>query len=191
MLKTHSNFLGLGKGARLTVMQVDLLSRLVSYLNNPRTRRDKRIVGLLERFLDLERIGREQIERRQKIQKIEGLRSELNRNLQKERFRVSLFSVFDSEWTTSRWGLSRFAGGSEADRPEEASALVTFLALAWSDHLNQLRRCPYCQKWLYARYKRQIFCSTKCQQKRYTDTDKFKRHRREYMRDYYRRSLWK
>jgi hypothetical protein len=173
MLKTHSNFLRLPKGAGLTVLQVDLLSRLVSYLNNAPARRDKRIVGTLERLLDLERIGREKIERRKRIEKIEN-----------DRIRVSLFSVFDSEWYTSRWGPSGVAEGLKPDRPEEASALDTFFALARSGHLSQLRRCSYCQKWLYARYKRQIFCSTKCRQKHYTHTEEFKAHRRQYMREY-------
>ena len=151
------------------MLQVDLLSRLVSYLNNAPTRRDKRIVGTLERLLDLERIGRE----KKRIEKIEN-----------DRIRISLFSVFDSEWYTSRWGPSGVAEGLKPDRPEEASALDTFSALVRSGHLSQLRRCSYCQEWLYARYKRQIFCSTKCRQKHYTHTEEFKAHRRQYMREY-------
>lgn len=171
MLKAHSNFLRLPKGAGLTVLQVDLLSRPVSYLNNAPARRDKRIVETLERLLDLERIGQEKIERRK-------------RKIENDRIRVSLFSVFDSEWYTSRWGVSGGAEGLKPDRPEEASPLDTFFALARSGHLSQLRRCSYCQKWLYARYKRQIFCSTKCRQKHYTHTEEFKAHRRQYMREY-------
>ena len=84
MLKTHSNFLRLPKGAGLTVLQVDLLSRLVSYLNNAPARREDRIIGTLERLLDLERIGREKIERRKRIEKIENNQS------------GSLFSLFST-----------------------------------------------------------------------------------------------
>lgn len=119
MLKTHSNFLRLPKGAGLTVLQVDLLSRLVSYLNNAPARRDKRIVGTLERLLDLERIGREKIEPRKRIEKIEN-----------DPIRVSLFSVFDSEWYTSRWEPAGVAEGLKPDRPEEAPTGYVFRSRA-------------------------------------------------------------
>jgi hypothetical protein len=54
--------------------------------------------------------------------------------------------------------------------------------------LTRLRRCSQCQKWLFARFRHQTFCSTKCQQKNYTQSDAWKAHRRAYMRRYYQKN---
>jgi hypothetical protein len=61
----------------------------------------------------------------------------------------------------------------------------TILNLAGAGYLSRLRRCSNCGRWLYAKSRKQDFCSTKCQQKHYTQSESYKAHRRNYMRRYY------
>lgn len=67
----------------------------------------------------------------------------------------------------------------------DAEALHMILDLAKMGYLSRLRPCAHCQTWLYAKFRHQNFCSMKCQQKHYTQSEEWKAHRREYMRRYY------
>lgn len=64
-------------------------------------------------------------------------------------------------------------------------AIQTILNFAQSGNLSRLRKCLQCYKWMYAKFRHQEFCSSKCQQQRYTQSPEWKAHRREYMRRYY------
>jgi hypothetical protein len=108
------------------------------------------------------------------------------RNLIQFRFRpfVSLYS--GTEWEFA-WECRRGSGTWEfADDPRtEAAALFNLLRLAEAGKLRRVRRCD-CGKWLVARRSDQEFCSTRCRQRAFATTEKFKKRRREYMRKYYR-----
>lgn len=68
---------------------------------------------------------------------------------------------------------------------DDGTALQMILDLARAGYLTRLRRCSHCRRWVYAKFRHQNFCSTKCQQKHYTQSEEWKAHRREYMRRYY------
>ena len=68
-------------------------------------------------------------------------------------------------------------------------ALELILKLTQVGDLTRLRRCSECQKWLFARFRHQTFCSTQCQQRNYTQSDAWKAHRRAYMRRYYKKNF--
>jgi hypothetical protein len=66
----------------------------------------------------------------------------------------------------------------------DGMALRMILDFARAGCLNRLRRCLRCLSWLYAKYRHQNFCSTKCQQKHYAISPEWKAKRRDYMRRY-------
>lgn len=66
----------------------------------------------------------------------------------------------------------------------DGMALRMILDFARAGSLNRLRRCLHCRKWLYAKFRHQDYCSTKCQQKHYAKSLEWKAKRRDYMRRY-------
>lgn len=68
----------------------------------------------------------------------------------------------------------------------EGEALLTALRISQKGVLDRVRKCPRCGKWFFARFRHQRFCHQECQQKHYRDSEAWKEHRREWMRDYYR-----
>jgi hypothetical protein len=72
------------------------------------------------------------------------------------------------------------------DRFTEGQYLELILNIAKAGQLGRLRRCSQCGKWMFAMRSGQQFCSFKCQQKKYTQTDSFKANRRQYMKKRYR-----
>jgi hypothetical protein len=110
----------------------------------------------------------------------------LNRELAKYRFIPVIFPLQDDQWIV-QWKTS----GHKWRKPrrglmplEEAAALQMILDLARARSLGRLRRCSHCGKWLYANFRHQTFCSTKCQQTHYGQSEEWKRKRRDYMRAY-------
>jgi len=79
--------------------------------------------------------------------------------------------------------------GLGQDALPEGLVLQLILDFARAGYLNRLRRCSNCRKWLYARFRHQTYCSTKCQQIHYTHSDEWRRKRREYMQEYRRRTM--
>jgi hypothetical protein len=65
-----------------------------------------------------------------------------------------------------------------------SNALTGVVILAQQGTLNRLRECLRCGNWLYARFRDQKVCSTKCQQAYYWSSSEWKAHRRVWMRDY-------
>ena len=68
-------------------------------------------------------------------------------------------------------------------------ALRLILDFAKAGHLNRFRRCLHCRKWLYAKFRHQDFCCTGCQQKHYAKSPEWRAKRRDYMREYRRRTM--
>jgi hypothetical protein len=90
-----------------------------------------------------------------------------------------------SEWSALwRWSNKNC---EEHLRMDAGEALQVILKLTQIGDLTRLRHCAQCHKWLYARFRHQVFCSTTCQQKNYTRSEQFKAHRRRYMRDRYQK----
>jgi ribosomal protein S27AE/uncharacterized protein YodC (DUF2158 family) len=73
-----------------------------------------------------------------------------------------------------------------ADTPK-GEALLSALRLSEKGILDRVRKCPRCGKWFFARFRHQRFHHLKCQQKHFRDSDAWKEHRREWMRDYYKK----
>jgi hypothetical protein len=174
----HSVLLDQQKSIGFISIPEELLLGLLRYLNDARAPIDKDIVAILDRLLDLERIGPNEIG--------EPL-NELNRDLRRYQFRPWLSPHYDADWHTIRWGVIWYSGHPGRDPMQMGEALDTIFDLARAGQLNRLRRCARCRIWLYAKSRHQNYCSTKCQQKQFTQSDRFKEHRRAYMRDRYRR----
>ena len=120
---------------------------------------------------------------------IEKRISVLNRELARHRFLPFAFPHWGGRWlliwqiqSRARKKVRLHRGVMELD---DGRALQMILDLARAGYLNRLRRCSHCRRWLYAKFRHQHFCSTKCQQKHYTQSEEWKAHRREYMRHYY------
>ena len=84
-----------------------------------------------------------------------------------------------------RKALKRFHGRPKKETCDDLDALLAIVRLAQFGYLSRLKKCP-CGKWFYDRMKFQQFCSAKCRQKMFSQSEKFRKHRREYMRRYYR-----
>ncbi len=201
---------GSGSDGGVFVSEMELRA-LTRYLNDAKTPEQKRIVSILEQMQHLGQMeppvwGGEGIDGPLMVEKdgltvpnpafervapekyrlqleIERRKAALNRELARYRFTPYAYTTGPNQWTVIWW--------RERERPErpdvmtEGQALELILNLARSRHLNRLRHCARCERWLYAKFRHQNFCSAKCQQKQYTDTEEFRAHRREYMRDRY------
>jgi ribosomal protein S27AE len=74
---------------------------------------------------------------------------------------------------------------------DESDAIRCLVQLAEEGLLERMRECPKCGKWLYATFRHQRFCSTKCQQTHYKSSEEWKSHRRVWMRNYRRHLVTK
>ena len=166
----------LRKSVGFITIPEQLLVGLVSYLNNAKEPRDKKIVGVFEQLLALEGIGPKKMDRPL---------NKLNRDLRRYVFRPLVAPWYDSYWHSTRWVVHWYSGRPGRKPIAKFAPLDMIFDLARAGLLNRLRRCSHCRNWLYAKSKVQIFCSTKCQQRHFTATEAFKAHRREYMRRWY------
>lgn len=120
---------------------------------------------------------------------IEKRKSVLNRELARYRFLPFVSPHWGGRWLLIWQIQSRVPKKVKLHRGvmelHDGTALQMILDLARAGYLNRLRRCSACRRWLYAKFRHQNFCSTKCQQKHYTQSEEWKAHRREYMRRYY------
>jgi hypothetical protein len=74
------------------------------------------------------------------------------------------------------------------DHPEsygEISAIVDLAKLAEKDLLGHLKQCS-CGRWIWARFSHQRFCSARCREHDFRSSEKWKEHRRQKAREYYR-----
>jgi hypothetical protein len=187
-----------------------LLNDLIKFLNQTKTSQGKKIVMILEKLLELEEMTRPikpeepmiaavEWERTnpKKYQvhwEIEKRRASLERELSKYRFTPhAAVAMGGGGIGPSRWAVwwqgDLGARWEKHLRMRASEALELILKLTQVGELTRLRRCTQCQKWLFARFRHQTFCSTKCQQKNYTQSDTWKAHRRAYMRRYYQENF--
>ena len=174
--KRHSEVLDLRKSVGFIGIPLKLLSQLVSYINSAKAPKDKKIVRVLEQLLALEEI---------RADKIDGPLNELNRDLSRYLFRPLMSPTYDATWHPTRWLLTWYSGRPGREPIGKFGPLDMIFDLARAGQLSRLRRCSHCRNWLYAKFRHQSFCSLKCQQNHYRETEAFKAHRRQYMRDRY------
>ncbi len=66
----------------------------------------------------------------------------------------------------------------------ENGAVNAILSLLQMEQLYRIKRCACCEKWFYSLRDDQRFCGTACRQKEHSQSEAFKKKRREYMTDY-------
>jgi len=167
------------------------LKGLLYYLNVGTSREQRRVIGILEQMLLLSGVEQHPTNRQSKGQlksDVVNLANTLNQQLARYRFtpRVhysgarNLAIAWDRDWRKQYRALITPA------QLYETQAIDYILGLVRSRRIHLLRRCTQCREWLFARSRNQKFCSFKCQQKDYTQSESWKSHRREYMREYYK-----
>jgi hypothetical protein len=188
-----------------------LLRDLVQFLNQVTAPRGKRVVMIVEKMLELEAMTRPikpeepmfgaAVEWERTAPKKYELHMEIEKRrdlLEKELSRYRFTPRAEVVMGGGGKGPSVWAAWWKGDAPSKpelhprmtaSEALVLILKVIQVGDLTRLRRCIQCQKWLFARSRHQTFCSTKCQQKSYTQSDTWKEHRRAYMRRYYRKNF--
>ena len=114
---------------------------------------------------------------------------QINRELSKYRFLPRTWSIGAPKPWKVMWEVLpntptkvRFREGSF--ELNDGMALRMILDFARAGYLTRLRKCLRCHNWLYAKFKHQEFCSTKCQQTHYAKSPEWKAKRRDYMRRY-------
>jgi len=187
-----------------------LLSDLIEFLNQTKTSRGKKIVTILEKMLELEQMTKPIKPEEPMIAAVEWQRTDpakyqvhweiekrrviLGRELSRYRFiphaEVAMGGGGQgpSQWAVWWQGDLRSKWEKHL-RMRANEALEVILKLTQVGDLTRLRRCTNCEKWLFARFRHQTFCSTKCQQKSYTQSETWRAHRRTYMRRYYRNNF--
>lgn len=69
---------------------------------------------------------------------------------------------------------------------DEMNAVFDMAQLAEEDLLSRIRTCDYCNRWLFARFLHQRFCSGgKCREKAFRSSPVEKEKRRKWARNYY------
>jgi hypothetical protein len=186
------------------------LRDLVLFLNKAKTVSGKRIVHILERMLELEEMTKPIRPEEPMIAALEWKRTApkkykthweievrtamLEKELSKYRLTPHAEVVMGgggqrpSQWAVG-WRSDVKSGLEKGLRMNASEALELILKLTLVGDLARLRQCPRCHNWLFARFRHQAFCSTKCQQKNYTHTEAWKAHRRKYMRSYYEKNF--
>jgi hypothetical protein len=187
-----------------------LIDDLIKFLNETRTEGGQRIVGVLERMLEIEAMAKPikgmvwpamELKRTDPAKfdllcKIDDNIAQLQRELAKFKFVPRAEIVVGgngnvSEWATW-WGRSDDQEkGKPMLRMRNGEAVELILRITQMGSLTRLRRCAHCWKWIYAKFRHQNYCSTGCQQKSYAQSDQWKAHRREYMRNRYQMLLTK
>lgn len=138
----------------------------------------------------LEKIAPEKYRKEMDIQK---RKFAIIAELSQHRFLPYLWPGANRKWVV-RWQIQN--AKPRVKRPDvtimdDSNALQLILDFARAGQLNRLRRCNCCQRWLFAKFKHQNFCSTKCQQKHYSQSPEWKEKRRDYMRSYREQTMGK
>jgi hypothetical protein len=82
----------------------------------------------------------------------------------------------------NRWPMLKPTGTQHV----EMGAALVAVNLAQTGRLGSLKQCKQCQRWLFARFSHQLFCSEGCKDIfHHTDPDEKKR-RRDWAKKYYR-----
>jgi hypothetical protein len=131
-------------------------------------------------------------EQTRNLRKVVTIRKRLNALLINYRFSPNPQSRYGKwllEWRhshqRSRVDMTVAAGGVTFPVCE-GDTLLMFCGLVEQGYFERIRRCRLCSRWLFASFKHQQYCSTKCQVGAYKSTEEWKALRRNYMRRYRR-----
>jgi|SRR5215469_3705802 len=95
------------------------------------------------------------------------------------------FSLFWGAPLASRHIGTLFASPAEHAESHNAMRVIRLMEQGL---LSSIRKCR-CDKWFVRRMRKQAFCSTACRQASFRATEPYKAKRREYMRDYYNKTM--
>jgi hypothetical protein len=83
--------------------------------------------------------------------------------------------------------LDRATRRKNARQPlDESLAVLDIAELSRLGLITRVRNCSHCGKWLFARFRHQLFCGKSCQLAHYWKSESGKAQRRNYMRRYRR-----
>lgn len=68
-------------------------------------------------------------------------------------------------------------------RVTEGDAVLRLLRLIEEGYFGRIRKCSFCPKWLFARFKHQQYCGQKCQITAYKTTPEWRTRRRKYIKE--------
>jgi len=139
----------------------------------------------------LRKVAPEKYERQLSFDRLHAV---VNRELAQFQFRP----YANRAWERGRWYVNWLVSPQNHEPRElrrggtqmsAGTAVQLILDFARAGQLSRLRRCSRCQKWFFAGFRHQTFCSTPCQQKHYTHSDEWRAKRREYMRGYRQQTM--
>jgi len=183
---------------------VTLLEDLIKFLNQTRTEQGMRVVRILEQMLGIEEMTRPikgivlpaislkktNPARFKLLCEIDDKVTHLQRELANFKFVPRAEVAAGGSGNASEWATWWGRGDDQKEREPSlrmraSEAVELILRITQIGSLSRLRHCTNCGKWLYAKFRHQAFCSVTCQQKSYTQSEQWKAHRRQYMRNYY------
>ena len=165
---------------------------LVSWLNAGQE--TDRVVALLEVALRVQKVADSHGRSNTLSHKMDLSRhlEELNKCLLSFSFRPQLSTgarkTFSLSWEpplASRRSGTLFASPTEHAESHNAMRVIRLIEQGL---LSSIRKCR-CDKWFVARMRKQAFCSMVCRQAAFRATELYKAKRREYMRDYYNKTM--
>jgi hypothetical protein len=148
----------------------------LGYLDKAEKRRQNGAIKILQLLLELQ-----PTKKSEKAVDVARKKDLLDDELSKYQFVPDLSPRPAGGWTIEWQILIR---GKAKSQSIDNSALQMILRFATGGQLNRLRKCSLCSHWMYAKFRHQMFCSTKCQQRHYAQSEKWKLYRSKYMREY-------
>jgi len=88
---------------------------------------------------------------------------------------------------SARWHDSltrRISSGRGLEYVRSVAALQVIEGLSKDGSLRRIRRCDWCRAWLFAKNRRQTFCSDRCRENAFRKTPEGRAKRTQFMRDY-------
>ncbi len=163
---------------------------LIRFLNRPDEVAIKRLSALIGAFQELDQL--DPIGRRKKFgnleeyQRVIEISSTIGETLGAYRLRPRVVLPGKGK----NWSIQWVSGGDLGCAPDnfaspftEGDAVLLVLSLAQRIErgrrlIDKPRRCKRCERWLFARFKRHLYCSKKCQQAFYRSSPEWKRKRK-------------
>lgn len=71
-----------------------------------------------------------------------------------------------------------------ARHPNSGRAIECIVSLSQRGLIDSVRKCEHCDKWLFAKFARQRFCSNECREKNFRSSATGRERRRKYMQGY-------